>query len=47
MKTEEIEKKKGRETFISISNDENGFLIFLRFITFIILVAFENCIIRP
>ena len=43
MKTEEIEKKKEEKLDISISNHEIGFLNFLRFIAFTILVTF----IRP
>ena len=41
MKTEEIEKKKEEKVDISISNDEIGFLNFLRFIIFTILATLK------
>ena len=45
MKTEEIEKKKEEKVDISISNDEIGFLNFLRFIIFTILATFKSFVI--
>ena len=42
MKTEKIEKKKEEKLYTSISNHEIGFLNFLRFIAFTILVTFKS-----
>ena len=47
VKTEEIEKKKEEKLDISISNHEIGFLNFLRFIAFTILMTFKDFAIRP
>ena len=41
MKTQKIENKKEEKLDISISNHETGFLNFLRFIAFTILVTYE------
>ena len=46
MKTLEIEKKKEEKLDISISNHKTGFLNFLKFIAFTILVTFKSFIIR-
>ena len=46
MKTEEIEKKE-QNFDISISNHETGFLNFLRFTAFTILMTFKSFVIRP
>ena len=40
-------EKKEEKFDISISNHKIGFLNFLRFIGFIILVTFKNFVIRP
>ena len=40
-------EKKEDKCCISISNYEIGFLNFLRFIAFAILVAFKSFVIRP
>ena len=40
-------EKKEEKLYISISNHEIGFLNFLRFIAFTILVTFKNFVIRP
>ena len=40
-------EKKEEKLYISVSNHEIGFLNFLRFIAFTILVTFKNFVIRP
>ena len=40
-------EKKEEKLDISISNHENGFLNFLRFIAFTIVVTFKSFVIRP
>ena len=47
MATEEIEKKEEEKVGISFSIHKTGFLNFLKFIAFIILVTFKNFFIRP
>ena len=47
MTTEEIEKKEEEKIGISISIHKTGFLNFVKFITFIILVTFKSFFIRP
>ena len=46
MKTGNREKKE-EKLDISVSNHKIGFLNFLRFIAFTILVTFKNFVIRP
>ena len=46
MKTGDREKKE-EKLDISVSNVKIGFLNFLRFIAFTILVTFKNFVIRP
>ena len=40
-------EKKEEKLDTSISNHEIGFLIFFRFIAFLILVTFKSFVIRP
>ena len=46
MKTGNREKKKEKFDILD-SNHKTGFLNFLRFIAFTVLVTFENFVIRP